>query len=272
MRPSVRVRRLMTGSIATLALIVAGCGGDPSVEPTPTATITATVTETETESPTPTVTPTTTETPTESPDPSDGLSEEELPGEAYDGPPVQGLPATLAVVGVGADDVLNVRVGPWTDYDVIARLTSLEDDVRATGRARLMPSSIWIEVEVDGVIGWSSSRYLAFLGQTDDVTSQIVADHGSLPTAETLVELANIVAELRASVDPASRIVISDGPDVGDLGEVTVDVVGLGDDAQFGERLVIFATPDESGEGFTVKSVEGTSMCGRGPDSGGGCP
>jgi hypothetical protein len=214
------------------------------------------------------VPPSPTASPSDAPDPSPSP----LAGVPYDGPPVQGRAATLAVVGVAHDDVLNVRAGPGTDQPVVGTLEPLATDVAATGRARRLPASIWLEVELGEGTGWSSSRYLAFLGPTDDVTSQVVAAVGGLPSAETLVELATDVATVRASVDPASRIVISDGPSVGDLGEVTVDVVGLGDDSLFAERLVVFATPDESGEGFTVKAIEGTWFCGRGPALDGECP
>ena len=84
---------------------------------------------------------------------------------------------------------------------------------------------------------------------------------GPLPA---LVRVVVIVAESLASEEPPSRIVMSVAPTVGDLGEVTYDVVGIGDDAVRGFRLHVFATPDEGGEGFVLKSVEQTVLCGRG--------
>ena len=60
-------------------------------------------------------------------------------------------------------------------------------------------------------------------------------------------------------------------PTVGDLGEVTFDVIGLLDDAQLGWRLHIFGQPTEGGEGFSLKSVEGTALCGRGVTDDGLC-
>ena len=58
-------------------------------------------------------------------------------------------------------------------------------------------------------------------------------------------------------------------PTFGDLGEVTFDVVGLGDDALFGVRLRVFGTPGD--ESFTFKTVERTLLCGRGISSNGLC-
>lgn len=174
------------------------------------------------------------------------------------------------MIGVAADDVLNVRAGPGTDQPVVAELDPLATEVAATGRGRQLPSSIWLEVEVDGTTGWASSAFLAHLGATTDITSRL-RERGPLPSAETLLQLADAVVDLVANDDPEPRTAISDGPSVGDLGEVTVDVVGMGDDAGFGVRLVIFAFEDEGGESFTVRTVEQTQFCSRGVSEDGVC-
>jgi hypothetical protein len=67
---------------------------------------------------------------------------------------------------------------------------------------------------------------------------------------------------------PPSGITMSVAPTVGDLGEVTFDVIGIQDDAVRGFRVHVFATPDEGGEGFVLKSVEQTLLCGRGVSGG----
>jgi hypothetical protein len=69
-----------------------------------------------------------------------------------------------------------------------------------------------------------------------------------------------------ASEEPESDIVLTSAPDVGDLGEVTYDVVGLGDDAVRGVRLHVFGQPVD--EAFTLHTVEMTALCGRGEDQG----
>jgi hypothetical protein len=76
-------------------------------------------------------------------------------------------------------------------------------------------------------------------------------------------DLGRAVARLRATGEPTARIVVVDGPTVGDLGEITVDVIGLGDDAQGGERLKIFAEPRPATPRFTVRTVEATALCSR---------
>ena len=60
-------------------------------------------------------------------------------------------------------------------------------------------------------------------------------------------------------------------PAVGDLGEVTYDVIGLGDDSIGGWRLHVFGTPSASGEGFLLKTLEATTLCTRGVTTDGLC-
>lgn len=235
-------------------LVTAGCaapGTVPTDEPSPTPD--------ETGEPLPSPTPSPTPTPAATP----------LAGEPYDGLPLRGQPATLAVIGVAADDVLNVRAGPGVDTEIVATLDPLATDVAASGAARRLPGSIWLEVDADGTTGWANSSFFAFLGSTDDITSRLLADLDERPSAPTLEELAREIGALVGSEDPPSDIVISDGPSVGDLGEVTVDVVGLFDDAQRGVRLVVFTTVED--DGFTLRTVEATALCGRGVTDDGRC-
>jgi hypothetical protein len=76
-----------------------------------------------------------------------------------------------------------------------------------------------------------------------------------------MLELGRIVADAMASTDPESRIRMSVAPTVDDLGEVTFDVIGLGDDSVLGVRLDVFGAPRDGGDGFSLKSVESTVVC-----------
>jgi len=198
-----------------------------------------------------------------------GDSTTTLPGEAFDIGPAEG--DVVAVVGVHFGDVLNVREAPGAQYDIVTTLPPTADDVVATGRHRLLESSIWNEVAANGVVGWVNSRFLGYLGAVDDITSSVVQSLGEIPKAETMVELGDIVAESFRSDEGGFRHTISGAPSVGDLGEITVDVLGLADDAQLGYRLHIFGQPTAGGEGFSLMSVEATSICGRGVTADGLC-
>lgn len=233
------------------ALVLVGCGdddgdGDEVTTVTPSADASTTSLATD---------PTSTTAPSASdpaPEPAD------LPGEVFEMFPYEG--ADLAVVGVQQSDVLNVRVGPGANFTVINELSPTETGLVATGHNRLVEDGIWVEVEVGGDTGWVSGQYVLQMGSVDDVTAEL----GELPTGGDLLDIAKAVGELRASDDPPSRIVVVEDPTVGDLGEVTIDVIGLGDDSVGGERLHIFAAPGEGSEGFVVKSVERTTLCSRG--------
>jgi hypothetical protein len=72
------------------------------------------------------------------------------------------------------------------------------------------------------------------------------------------------VARLRAGDDPELDIVVVDEAPDPDGGEVTVDVVGFGDDSTGGERLKIVATRPRDGDSYTVRTVEATTFCRRG--------
>lgn len=175
------------------------------------------------------------------------------------------------MVGVPFDDVLNVRAAPGADQRVVARLDPLADDVVATSSARQLTGSIWYEVTVEGVAGWANSSFVAWLGGTDDATTQVIEALGERPSAPTMLDLGRVVAEARASDEPPSRITVTVAPTTGDLGEVTYDVVGLGDDATLGERLHVFGRPLDGGQGFSLASVESRLLCARGATDDGLC-
>lgn len=251
--------RRSSAVLLTAVLLLSACGDDDGAQTASSGSDTTTTTEATT-STTDDAGATTTTTSTS---PTTG----ELPGEEIDIFPYEG--AALAVVGVAADDVLNVRTGPGTGFEVAFELEPLADDVVATGHNRMIEGEgMWAEVTSGPRIGWANAGYLLQPAQVTDITTQVAPTPAELPSAETLVELAEQVAATRASQEPPSTITVVDGPTVGDLGEITVDVVGMADDSVGGERLHVFATPDPGGEGFTLRTVEATLLCLRGVSDG----
>lgn len=250
------MRRALLGLLA-LTLVLAACGDDDAETSTDTTEPVASTDGTEETTTTESTTTSTTAAPTPS----------ELPGERIELFPQEG--ATLAVVGVAADDVLNVRAAPGVDFEVVAELAPLADGATATGHNRQLDDSIWNELTVDGATGWANSAFLAQLGEVGDITTELYPAVADRPTAETMRQLGEQVAQDRAGDEPpAPDVVVVDGPSVGDLGEITVDLVGYPDDAVLGERLHVFAEPDPGGESFTVRTVESTTLCRRGVSDG----
>ena len=195
-----------------------------------------------------------------------------LPGAPSEFGPSAG--AGLAVVGVAYNSTLNVRDLP--NGEVIARLSNLMDGVRdpvllvraadsdeivarldllqgvvATGNTRKLTTTVWHEFQFGEAVGWSSSAFLAPLGAQRDATAEVVEALGGIPTADTLEDLGlQIAGVFSSSGEVQSRTTISSRPSVFEaVGDITVDVVGLPDDAVRGYRINIAA--DAGAEDWT---------------------
>ncbi len=167
-------------------------------------------------------------------------------------------PLVLAVVGIGYDSTLNVREEPGGQ--IVAKLDSTSTGIVPTGTMQEVSDVLWYEVHAAGVLGWVSGDFVTPLGATVDTTTEIVARLGQTPSAANLTALGRAVAGAVASEEPESRVRVSGEPTVGELSEVTMDVVGQPDDSIRGFRLRVFATRNSDGT-FTLRNVEGTVMC-----------
>ena len=178
------------------------------------------------------------------------------------------------MVGVAHNSTLNVRDVP--NGEVIARLSNLMDGVRdpvllvraadsdaivvrldllqgvvATGNTRQLTTTVWHEFQFGEAVGWSSSAFLAPLGAQRDATAEVVEALGGIPTADTLEDLGlQIAGVFSSSGEVQSRTTISSRPGVFEaVGDITLDVVGLPDDAVRGYRISIAA--DAGAEDWT---------------------
>lgn len=254
-------------SVVVLAVIaITACGSGDQGEPTTSlaaTTTTTTATTSTTISSAPTVTGVSTTTQADTTTTGAGG----LPGDPIDFGPAAG--DVLAVIGVAHDDVLNLRAATGADREILAGIPPLYSDLVALGRTRELPGSFWIEVEYQGTSGWVNLSFVGYLGDTFDATSAIVDELGDLPSAPTMLELGESVAGVLGSEEPPSELVVSVAATDGDPGEVTVDVIGLGDDAVRGLRAHVFGSPDSGG--YVLDTVEVTSLCGRGVTDDGAC-
>ena len=253
------MKNTMPTVLVAVTLVATACGGTARNDTTTTTAATGTTTTSETTSTTaePTATTTTTTTTTTT---ITTTTTAPLPGEPIDIGPRNG--DELTVIGVAHDDVLNVRSVPGLGGAIIGTLAPTSGGITALGNNRLLPSSIWFQVDTADAVGWASGSFLAFEGFTDDITPAVVAALGGIPIGTTVEDLADIVARTRASTEPASRITTTVAATAGDLYDITLDVIGLGDDAVAGERLHVFATPLDGG-GFELNNVERTLLCSR---------
>lgn len=247
--------------VLLMCLMAAACAGESTAPSTtqPPSTTSTTVLVTTTSTAAPTTTSTTAGTTTTTAATTTTTTGGDIPGEPIEFGPASG--DTLAVIGVAHDDVLNLRTLPGADQPIVAEIPPTFADLTALGETRELPGSFWISVDYEGTIGWVNLRYTGYLGATEDITSTVSAQ---VPGAETMLDLGYLVANEVASEEPPSEIILVVAPTVGDLGEVTYDVIGFGDDALRGLRLHVFGDPII--EAFTLRSVEATSLCGRGVD------
>lgn len=212
---------------------------------------------------------TSTSTPAAGPDEDDDAS---LPGDPFDiGPPAGDQ---LDVVGVRHDDVLNFRERPDASAPIVdtAAPASTTPRVVSSGEGRLLANSAWWKVTVDGQTAWANFRFLGMLGPTDDVFVDL-ADSLSSTSAPTVEELIEDIAASRASgPEPTVEMVTSIAGLDANGAEVTVDVLGIGDDAVKGERLLLtfdltFDDPDAADrevEAYELVGAQRTVICSRG--------
>ena len=191
---------------------------------------------------------------------------DELPGEPVDLGPRAG--DALAVVGIAHDDVLPLRAALGEEREILATMESTQIGLIAQGQTRSVPGAFWILVDLNGMLGWVNMRDVAYLGDTFDATAErlsaMLSATGERPSARTMTELGRIVTESMRSpeAEPVPRIVVVVDETLGDLGEVTLDLIGLGDDALRGYRVHVFGEPVDGG--FSLRNVEVTNLCARG--------
>lgn len=189
--------------------------------------------------------------------------DEDLPGEIVETFPFEG--DELSVVVVEHDDILNIREIPDPTAPVQAELDPLAEGVVATGHNRSLEEfGIWAQVQAEGITGWANMTYLGYLGETSDAGE----DFDGLDPADSVEELAQAVGERAAELNGAAeidnaRIAVADISGPVEAPDVTIDVTGIPDDAQMGERLLLRAGTDPSGL-YQVEFVERTVICARG--------
>ena len=263
----------VVGLFVAVAMLVAACGvtDPPSSEETtslapPMETSTSTM-ATVTTTVAPTTTTATTTTPATVETTTTTVSPREPPTPVPTAGPLPG--SEWWVVGVPADDVLNVRAGPGTSEGIVSTLAADGGPVVVTGEARLVEASLWWEIDTQGDDAWVNARYLGALADTWDITSWLVDRAGAIPIAGSMEELAAQVLALRGG---GEATVISAGLSAdGLLGEIAVDRFTAPDDSVRGERLRVFGQRMSAGDPFGLHSVEATSICWRGVDQTGLC-
>lgn len=281
--------RPITALLFVAAIALAGCGGiastgQPDGSPEPfEASESEQTTESEpsetTEDPSPSASEGADDgEPTEEPDGSDGtgegseipdnpggaeeLADAELPGESV--MTFFTEPRTANVVRVAAGDALFVRASPDPRAAEVGQLPPT-GEVALAGRERQIDEALWTEVRLNDGVGWVNVRFLGFLGESRDITSE-VANVGARENGETLA--ADIAQTWPGHTEEAGmqRVTVLRTDD--DLRYV-IDVVGYRDTSIRGERLDLRFEPSD--DGVELQSAESTWICIRGVGESGLC-
>lgn len=180
---------IMQSAAATLT------AGAPTLAPTASPTEVDTATATATVAPTsaPTVAPTS--TPTAAPTTTTVLQPTPRPPTTTPSPPPVGPSlGRFAVVGVYADDVLNVRRGPGVTNAIAGTIPYYGRDVEMFAGGQQVEDSWWAPVRYGSVEGWVNSNYLARqVGQVGDPVASLAARAILSLRGHDLAELARLV-------------------------------------------------------------------------------
>lgn len=160
-----------------------------------------------------------------------------------------------------------VREQPAADSAPVAELDQVGSVVLAGREWRdpaLADQGYWAEVRVDGVQGWMPSGNLYHFGGTTDVT----ADYTDIPAGTGSQGV--VVAVAQEATGGTGQWVLETTPDYAGEPFYRVDVTGMQDDAQGGERLSVTLREVNGGNGreYAVDSVESTLLCHRGVNGG----
>ncbi|WP_156252201.1 SH3 domain-containing protein [Pseudactinotalea terrae] len=262
------MQRARASAAAAAALLLAGLLGscdlvtDPSPDPSTTTAPTSDPTPTDTAAGAEVEDATASGEPTEA-DPTTP-AEEDLPGTVVEGYPEAGT--SLLIVGVNAQEILNLRIGPGIEFDSIARLAP-DTPLVATGRNRDLGggAGIWYQVRAGDDVGWVISRYVAEPGASRDVTDTFDPP----PTGDSRRALIDAVVAAWDQTGSPQAIVVYGPIVVQENLQVRIDVLVKGDDSVLGARLFVVAA--QADDTFTVTRVTATQLCARGVSGTGDC-
>lgn len=169
----------------------------------------------------------------------------------------------IAIIGVSPANSLPMYALPGEQNPIVGEVAGDADDVVGLGEAFVDDDGeLWWLLQSGGAQGWIKPG-AAFLGARSDVT----AEFGTLVGA-SVEDLAQAVADnIVASDGPFDSVVLIEAAEItnGFEGTATIDVVGLGDDALAGYRLLVDGSANATqGDEYALTGVTRILLCSRG--------
>lgn len=157
-----------------------------------------------------------------------------------------------------------IRAQPSHDSEQVGqvwRTGTVELAGREWNNTTLPDEGYWVEVRQDGVQGWMPGAHLFYFGGVTDVTGE----WAHIPPSDDPVRSLAAIGHEVTYGDMGRWAIVTKPEDTGD-GAFRMDITGVPDDAQAGERLKV--TFDENNGEYTISQVERTLLCARGVSGG----
>lgn len=173
--------------------------------------------------------------------------------------------AVVGVAGLTPDIAPEIiRAQPSLESEEVGqvwRTGSVELAGREWNNTTLPDEGYWVEVRQDGVQGWMPGAHLFYFGGVTDVTGE----WAHIPPSDDPVRSLAAIGHEVTHGDMGRWAIVTKPEDTGD-GAFRMDITGVPDDAQAGERLKV--TFDENNGEYTISQVERTLLCARGVSGG----
>lgn len=191
-----------------------------------------------------------------------------IPGEVIE-VPVQEVAAQTVLIGVSADDTVDLHALPGLDQPLAGDITP-GTPIEPLGNAFMTDDGLtWWQVRAGDLQGWIQPN-IAYQGVSEDVTDRAIELTIADPFYPTSQVAINNISKAFAADEGAPEIVTVDLNETpGRGGTYTVDLLGFEDDSQIGYRLVI--TLREEVDSWTPISVLQYPLCSRGVSPNGLC-
>lgn len=164
---------------------------------------------------------------------------------------------------------LEARAEPFEGAEVVGELDSTDAMIlagRQIGHPTFPEEDHWAEVKLADGYAWVPTQHLLFFGAYEDMTDDYIDDVGEYPTEYQAAEA--VVDTVTDGVDGKEGQIITTPEGTGEA-FYRADITGVPDTSIAGNR--IFFWIEEAEAGYTVKKIDGTTLCRRGVSEEGLC-
>lgn len=164
----------------------------------------------------------------------------------------------------GITTTLHARAMPGLSSPAVDDLYPIDRGPVATGRARRIADTVWVEVELSRAptTGWVDRRLVGVAGPTEDIGAEVPA--GAAVVGADVLDLGVQVMTVLGHEPEGLATVLSQAPLIVDREATVAWDVKSADALMLGERIRVVGAPTDSPDGrFELRRVERTVVCAR---------